>query len=99
MRDEVENLSFFHSEDNVEKVWRDLRELLTELTKKFVPLTNLDPECRNNLLFTNTTRQAIREKKKYWKNWKNRTTANYDNYKEKEMLLRQLHEMIKRQRK
>ena len=34
MRDEINNLSFLHSEDNVEKLWTDLRELLTELTKK-----------------------------------------------------------------
>ena len=47
MRDEVKNLSFLHSEDNVEKLWTDLRELLTELTKKFVQLTRLNPECRN----------------------------------------------------
>ena len=31
--DEVKNLSVLHSEDNVEKLWMDLRELLTELTK------------------------------------------------------------------
>ena len=33
MSDEVKNLSVLHSEDNVEKLWTDLRELLTELTK------------------------------------------------------------------
>ena len=42
MGDEVENLSFFHSEDSVEKVWTNLRELLIEQTKKFVPLTQLN---------------------------------------------------------
>ena len=84
MRDEVKNLSFLHSKDNVEKVWTDLRELLTELTKKVVPLTRLNPECRNNLLLTNTTRQVIRAKRKYWKKFYcNRTTVNIDNYKEK----------------
>ena len=96
MRDEVKNLSFLHSEDNVEKVWTDLRELLTELTKKFVPLTRLNPECRNNLLFTNTTRQAIRAKRKYWKKiYCNRTTLT--TIEKKEMLLRQLQEVIRGQ--
>ena len=84
MRDEVKNLSFLHSEDNVEKLLTDLRELLTELTKKFVPSTGLNPECRNKLLFTNTTRKAIRAKKNYWKKFCcNRTKVNFDNYKEK----------------
>ena len=69
MRDEVKSLSFLHSEDNVEKLLTDLRELLTELTKKLVPSTGLNPECRNKLLFTNTTQQAIRAKKKYWKSF------------------------------
>ena len=100
MRDEVRNLSFLDSEHNVEKLWTDLRELLIELTKKFVPLTRLNPECRNSLLFTNITRQAIRAKKKYWKKFCcKRTKINFDNYKKKEILLRQLFEMIKRQRK
>ena len=84
MRDEVKNLSFLDSEDNVEKLWTDLRELLIELTKKFVPLTRLNPECRNSLLFTNITRQAIRAKKKYWKKFCcNRKKVNFENYKEK----------------
>ena len=84
MRNEIKNLSFLLCEDNVEKRSTDLRELLTELTKKIVPLTMLNPECRNNLLFTNTTRQAIRAKNKYSKKFccKN-TKVNFDNYKEK----------------
>ena len=61
-----------------------MRELLAELTKKNVPFTSLNPEYRNNLLFTNTTRQAIRAKTKYWKKFYcNRTKVNFDNYKEK----------------
>ena len=77
-------MSFLHSEDNVEKLWTDLRELLAELTKKFVPFTRLNPEYRNNLLFTNTTRQAIRAKTKFWKKFYcNRTKVNFDNFKEK----------------
>ena len=91
MRDEVENLSFFHSEDIVEKFWRDLRELLTELTKKFVPLTNYSPIPLD--------RQSEKKRNTGIFFCCNRTTANCDNYKEKEMLLRQPHEMIKRQRK
>ena len=84
MRDEVENLLFFHSEDEVEKAWTDLRKILTEIMKKFVPITKLNPVCRNNLLFTNTARQALRAVKKYWNKFCcNRTTVNFDNYKEK----------------
>ena len=83
MRDEIENLSFFYCEDNAEKVWTDLCDLLTELTKKFTPITTLDPECRNNLLFANFTRQAIRAKKEIQeKICCNRTTVSFDNYKE-----------------
>ena len=64
MRDEVKICRLFlHSDDNVEKLWTDLRELLTEQTKKSLALTRLNPEGRNNLLFTNITRQAIRAKK------------------------------------
>ena len=39
MIDEVDISSFFHSEDKVEKIWTDLRELLAEITKK-VCITN-----------------------------------------------------------
>ena len=65
MIDEVDISSFFHSEDKVEKIWTDLLELLAEITKKFVSLTELNSECRNNIWFTKTTRQAIRANKKY----------------------------------
>ena len=66
------------------KVRTDLRKLVTERMKKIVPSTKLNPECRNILLFTNTTRQTIRAKNKYCKHFCcKRTAVNSDNYKEK----------------
>ena len=60
-----------------------MRELLTELTKNVVLLTKLNQECKNNLIFTNTTRQAIRAKKILEIILLQKTTVNFDNYQEK----------------